>query len=239
MKQRSVVILIVFIVIILIAGSSWLIYSKYIKKPMERDTLEPEDTSNIPMPVGGTSVSLGPSASTGVTPSFPIKKGMKGQLVVDVQNAVNKKCNANIVPDGVFGPKTEAAVKACYGSTTVNETVYAQMKSDAAGNTCKAGEYKVPGIGCIPVLGGTTVSSTKMKSGDPIYAKMASTLLFSAPAGNSSIGHIDSNFDLKKSIGSYQLESTGGFSKIFLTTPYVKNNGGSGPAMSTVYVYTD
>lgn len=225
MKRKIVVASIVLIVLILIFISSWLIYKKYIKKPIQ-DELPPADSSN------GTSS----APAIGITPSFPLRKGMSGPMISDVQNAVNKKCNANLVPDGKFGPMTEAATKSCYGATQVNEALYTQMKIDSTGG-CPSGQYKVPGIGCMKTISIPTPASSELKKGDLVVSRMPSIVLFSSPAGNTSIGKIV-NLTPDKSIGVYELKSEGDFSKLWLNVNYVKNNGMLGTPPAWVYVYS-
>mgnify|MGYP000051688555 CR=1 FL=1 len=226
MKRKIVVASIVLVVLILIFISSWLIYKKYIKKPIQ-DELPPDTNSS-----SGTN-----SAPVGITPSFPLRKGMSGPMISDVQNAVNKKCNANLVPDGKFGPMTEAATKSCYGATQVNEALYTQMKIDSTGSGCPDGQYKVPGIGCMKILPTSTPASNELKKGDAVVSRMPSIVLFSSPAGNTSIGKIV-NLTPDKSIGVYELKSEGDFSKLWLNVNYVKNNGMLGTPPAWVYVYS-
>jgi len=228
MKRKIIVASIVLVVLILIIISSWLIYKKYIKKPIQ-DELPPDDSSNGNV---GTS-----SAPVGIPPSFPLRKGMSGAMISDVQNAVNKKCNANLVPDGKFGPMTEAATKSCYGAIQVNEALYTQMKIDSTGSGCPSGQYKVPGIGCMKIMPTSAPASNELKKGDAVVSRMPSIVLFSNPAGNTSIGKIV-NLTPDKQIGVYELKSEGDFSKLWLNVSYVKNNGMIGNPPAWVYVYS-
>lgn len=226
MKRKIIVTTIILIVLILIVISSLIIYKKYIKKPIQ-DELPPSDDS-------GNSTS---SAPVGITPSFPLRKGMSGPMISDVQNAVNKKCNANLVPDGKFGPMTESATKSCYGVTQVNEALYTQMKIDSTASGCKDGEYKLPGMGCVKILPTSTPKLNELKKGDLVVSRMPSIVLFSSPSGNTSIGKII-NLSTDKPIGIYELKSEGDFSKIWLNVNYVKNNGLLGTPPAWVYVYS-
>lgn len=227
MKRKTVIVIIVIVVIILIAVSAWLLYKKFNKK---EDTLPSPD-------LGGGSGSTGGGYSQA---SFPIKKGMSGSMISDIQDSINKKCKTNLITDGAFGPKTESALKSCYGTTTVNQELYTQMKIDGAGSGCPEGQYKVPGIGCLKIGGNTPVPvATGLQKGNVIFAKMPSLVLFSTPSGNSSIGRIGNNFDISKPIGIYETASTEGFVKIWLNVSYVTNNGGVGHAPVWVYVYSN
>jgi peptidoglycan hydrolase-like protein with peptidoglycan-binding domain len=231
MKRKIVVASIVLVVLILIFISSWLIYKKYIKKPIQ-DELPPDISSSGNLSGGGTS-----STPVGIPPSFPLRKGMSGPMISDIQNAVNKKCNANLVPDGKFGPMTESATKSCYGATQVNETLYTQMKIDSTGSGCPDGQYKVPGIGCMKIMPTSAPVSNELKKGDAVVSRMPSIVLFSAPSGNTSIGKIV-NLTPNKPIGVYELKSEGDFSKLWLNVSYVKNNGMLGTPPAWVYVYS-
>ena len=238
MKRKIIVAVIIFIVITLIIISSWLVYKKYIKDAPIEDELPPPPPDNNSG--GGT-----PPPNNTVM-SFPLKKGMDNSSVIDVQNALNKKCKANLVADGKFGPKTESALKSCYGVTQVNEALYTQMKSDVTGG-CPEGKYKVPGIGCISIfpttptqnpattLGGA--AAIGLKKGENVVSRMPTMVLFSAPVGNSSIGKI-SNLDSNKIIGVFESIASSEFSKLWLNVSYVKNNGMIGSPPAWVYVYT-
>jgi hypothetical protein len=224
MKRKSVIIIIVIVVIILIAISAWLIYRKYFKKEEFKDDYVP------PVPdysAGGTSY---------VPASFPIKKGMRGQGVVDVQNAINKKCNKGLITDGEFGPKTEAALLSCYGSTTVSQATYTQMKSGSGG--CPSGMKPDTILGCVSAYK-PAPAPVGMQKGNPVYAKTPSLVLFSYPNGSSSFGRLANNFDLSKSIGLYETASTEGFSKVWIGVNYITNSGLLGKAPVWAYVYTN
>lgn len=228
MKRKHIIILIFVIIIILILVSSWIVYSKYIKKPVQ-DELPVND------PVTGDVI---PAA--GISQSFPLRKGMSGPMISEAQIAVNKKCNANLVPDGKFGPLTESAISKCYGTGVVSESIYTQMKIDSTATTCPAGQYKGPNGKC--VFTGYNpgavpfVVSTDLKKGDGVVSKVPELVLFSAPSGNSSIGKIP-YLTTSKQIGIYE-EKLGEFSKLWLNLSYVKNNGMMGAAPAWVYVYT-
>lgn len=253
MKRKTVVIIIVIVVIILLAISSWLIYKKYFKKT----TGDLEDDKNIDPNLYGGATPAGGGYTTPAT--FPLRKGMSGQAVADIQNAINKKCNKGLVPDGAFGPKTEAALNSCYGATTVSQALYTQMKLDSSGvptgSGCPEGQYKIPGLGCVktPTFGGSSSappSSTGFKPGDKIYGKtLGKMLLYKLPSSGSSIGEItigtSSQCDNKNTvyvcswlpIGTFLNDSTEGFSKIRITTKHYNGSGWSnGPA--DYYVYT-
>jgi len=228
MKRKSVIIIIVIVVIILLAVSSWLIYKKFFKK----DTTTDGEDELPPDYSGGNTGGGGYTAPA----SFPISKGMNGPMVIDVQNAINKKCNKGLTPDGAFGPKTEAALLSCYGSTTVSQATYTQMKSGSGG--CPSGMKPDTILGCVSAYK-PAPAPVGMQKGNPVYAKTPSLVLFSYPNGSSSFGRLANNFDLSKSIGLYETASTEGFSKVWIGVNYITNSGLLGKAPVWAYVYTN
>lgn len=70
---------------------------------------------------GGSSKNSGGSSSGGssyVSESFPLKKGMKGDNVKKLQNALG------VTADGMFGNNTENALYAKYKVTSCNQTLF-------------------------------------------------------------------------------------------------------------------
>lgn len=51
------------------------------------------------------------NSTPAVKAEFPLKKGSKGMLVSMLQEWLNKNNNETLTVDGIFGSKTEAAVK--------------------------------------------------------------------------------------------------------------------------------
>jgi len=70
-----------------------------------------------------------------VQPSgFPLKKGMgtknnPNPLVINLQNGLNTRCNAKLVPDGAFGTLTENALSSCYNVKEANFELYTNITS--------------------------------------------------------------------------------------------------------------
>jgi|LakMenE18May11ns_1017448.scaffolds.fasta_scaffold9954734_8 hypothetical protein len=233
MNKKAVIVIIVIVVVILLAISSWLVYKKFIKKPEDEGTDGDYNLPPINYPGGA------PSAYT--TPiSFPIKRGMNGDSVIQIQNAINKKCNAGLTPDGAFGPKTESALSSCYKTTSVTEALLTQMKLEggSSGAKCPPGMKPDAAFGCVSLFK-PTPTPTGMQKGNSVYAKLPKLVLFSTPSGNSSFGRLANNIDLSKPIGVYELKSEGDFSKIWLNLNYIKNNGMIGMAPAWAYVYTN
>jgi len=93
----------------------------------------------------------GGNTSGGTTNTvFPLQKGSKGTNVVALQNVLNSKFNAKLNPDGAFGSKTEAALKAATGNISITESQF---------NTLKAGVYVNPNLTPTATEGQTSVSS--------------------------------------------------------------------------------
>ena len=207
MSRKSVVVIIVIIVIILIAVSAWLVYKKYFKAPVAGDGGDqtPPPYDYTPPPSGGGYSSV----------SFPIKKGMSGQMVVDVQDSINKKCKSNLTADGKFGPLTQSALKSCYNATTVSQALYTQMKLDAVGSP----------------------STNGFNAGDKVYLKSSIANIYNYPSFDSSyiLGSMEKSSFLDKPIGYYVSPATSGFVKIkiFGYKPY----GSSTYIVSTKEVY--
>ena len=73
-----------------------------------------------------------PGEGSEITPNvnyadFPLRKGSKGEAVKNLQLALNKARNIDLVPDGVFGNATLKALKDNYGYETVSKTQYNSM----------------------------------------------------------------------------------------------------------------
>lgn len=65
--------------------------------------------------------------------TFPLKKGSKGELVIQLQQVLNSK-GANLKTDGDWGPLTDAAMKQYLGISQVND----QVQYDQIVNSYKA-----------------------------------------------------------------------------------------------------
>lgn len=188
MKRKTVIIIVIFLAIVIIGVSAWLIY-KNTKKDEFKDPYEGGDEPLMP-PVGG-----------GGSPSkFPISRGMSGPEVTTIQDSINKKCKANLATDGKFGPLTENALKSCYGTTSVSQALFNQMKSDTGS----------------PISGMPITPPSAFTANQKIYLKGSAANIYSYPAfaNNYIVGTLEKSFFLDKSIGLYIAPATGGFSKI-------------------------
>lgn len=94
---------IIIIVIVVLAVGGVLFYLNYRSKKESGSA-------------GSTGGSSGGSTGGGELPngSFPLKKGDKNRLVMELQAILNASFNAGLGVDGDFGPKTEAAAKDAY-----------------------------------------------------------------------------------------------------------------------------
>ncbi len=203
-KRKIVVITIIVVALILIAVSSWLIYKKFFKK----DTTDTDTETD-------TETKIITSSTT-----FPIKKGMSGSDVVAIQKAINKKCKKNISEDGKFGPNTESALLSCYGVLAVNETLFKEMSS---GTGCPEGTY--PAYGRCISLKTKSTESKGFKKGDVVYPRLLGPLYVSqSPSSGTWFGKIVVT-DLSKPIGVYENESTEGYSKVWVNTSAIMEDG--------------
>ncbi len=58
---------------------------------------------------------------------FPLKQGSRGDEVRQLQAALNKKSDAKIDEDGIFGPKTESLLIAITGKSTITKREFKKL----------------------------------------------------------------------------------------------------------------
>jgi hypothetical protein len=88
-------------------------------------------TKSTPAP-GSTNTKTGTSGqqpaatnSASAPAGFPLSEGSRGLYVTQLQNALNKYFDATLKVDGIFGPKTAAAIAAAkFDPTNVSYTDY-------------------------------------------------------------------------------------------------------------------
>ena len=84
-------------------------------------------TSSLPIPAPTTSTNSGGSSSSG----FPLKKGSRGTLVTNLQNALIKKYGPSILPrygaDGGFGTETANALLSKGLPTTITSELFSRL----------------------------------------------------------------------------------------------------------------
>lgn len=226
MKRKVIIILIiVFIVLLLSAGVFFILKSK----PKTESDLDAAQ-SDVPPVFDGAPVA---NISTYTTASFPLKKGMRGDLVANVQRYLssNAACLSTYkvtgasapTADGVFGPITEKALKSCKGVTTVSKELYDQMTAVAA-----------------PAAS----SSTAIKKSDKVYLNGSQAMLYTFPENKPEyfFGKVSKTVFLDKPIGIFVEDVSGGFAKITVGgyEPYIKASGSYGPFKAeskTVFIY--
>ncbi|MDD3739135.1 MAG: hypothetical protein PHP31_07575 [Lentimicrobiaceae bacterium] len=93
----------IFLIIISLAVVAVVVYF-FVKKKKTQTTNNTNTTNNPTKP---------PVAITDpgwIPATFPLTKGMQGQLVIDLQTMLNTQHGAKLVVDGKFGEKTYQAV---------------------------------------------------------------------------------------------------------------------------------
>ncbi|WP_027002485.1 peptidoglycan-binding domain-containing protein [Hugenholtzia roseola] len=119
-KQKQLIIVFIAVAVMLTA-----LYFVFIKNDEE----EEDSSKTWQIPINPNSTGSGSNANTGsssstasgsntTTPSidpasgtpFPLKEGMRGSYVKALQKGLNAEFAAGLNPDGIFGPKTKAAV---------------------------------------------------------------------------------------------------------------------------------
>lgn len=115
-------------------GTGAYVYYQIQKKKRENATKEFEkaiNTSSATLPSTTTTPSKKPSTSSSYTSGFPLKKGSKGTLVSNLQNALIKKYGTGILPkygaDGVFGSETYNALLSKGLTTVVDEDTFTKI----------------------------------------------------------------------------------------------------------------
>jgi hypothetical protein len=122
MNKKQKQLIIVFIAVAVMLTALYFLF-------MKNDKDDSSKTWQIPINPNtgsGSNANIGSSSSTGSgsnasssTPSidpasgtpFPLKEGMRGLYVKALQKGLNAEFAAGLNPDGIFGPKTKAAVE--------------------------------------------------------------------------------------------------------------------------------
>jgi peptidoglycan hydrolase-like protein with peptidoglycan-binding domain len=120
-----------------LGGGGYLLYDHFRRRKLTKadnsgivDTVSSgnsETTDNV-YTGGSTATASKRKAATRTVANddFPLKKGSRGERVVQVQNALIKK-GAAIKADGIFGTATQSALKAQGYSNTVDEAVFTKL----------------------------------------------------------------------------------------------------------------
>lgn len=212
MKRKVIIISIVIFIVILLSVGTYFIIKSRPKKESDKDLAE----SDVPPVYDGAPVA---NISTYSSASFPIKKGMRGEMVANVQRYLGSnaacvssyKINGASIPtaDGVFGPITEKALKSCKGVNTVSQELYNQMIA--------------PPPAAAP-------SATAIKKSDKIYLSGDQSMLFTFPENKAQyfLGRVSKTLFLDKSFGIFIEDAANGMAKITVIgyEPYNKTTGG-------------
>jgi len=125
MKTKTIIIILV--VVIVLAAGAWI----YLGTRPEPDTKEP---------AAGTP-EADQAAKAAATVKMPLKQGSKGQLVKDIQIALNANYKAGLKEDGDWGKLTQAALK----GNNLPVTIYWKEYSEITGYSLLVGGKKVMG----------------------------------------------------------------------------------------------
>lgn len=111
-------------------GAGSFLYLQHQKKKKQNANNSIADsftTSSLPLPSPTENTSSGGSTSSG----FPLKKGSRGTLVTNLQNALIKKYGASILPkygaDGGFGTETINALLSKGLPTTITSEIFSKL----------------------------------------------------------------------------------------------------------------
>lgn len=176
---------------------------------------EPDEVSTDPtiQPVPGTTqpsptpTPPAPTTSPVANESFPLTKGMRGPSVRSLQTALINKFSIGIIggADGVFGNKTEGALRLAGYSLPISQNDYTDIL---------AGKRK--GV---------------LSDGSPVYVSKNEVVLLSYPSLQSQYMIKDpgalsriATFNLSvNKLGTYVEPAGAGYSKIKVSRPYGKN----------------
>ncbi|MBL4625903.1 MAG: hypothetical protein JKY42_12305 [Flavobacteriales bacterium] len=126
MEKKTKYILVGLGVVAVGTGAFFYFQQQKKKRNSVSDFTDAITSNNIPLPAP-TSSSSSSSSSSG----FPLKKGSRGTLVTNLQNALIKKYGASILPkygaDGGFGTETVNALIAKRFPTTITSEIFTQI----------------------------------------------------------------------------------------------------------------
>lgn len=158
--------------LLLLGGAIAIAQSHKAPKPV---TDEPKDDST-PIDVQTNNTNVISQTPSGASESFPLKKGSRGQLVRDLQNALNSYYGSRLTVDGVFGTMTETALKNAGAPTSVDKAMYSKIL---------AGGKLTPGTRPTPTTG-----DSAFKPNTNIYTKGQQTGFYQKPDINTKVGHV-------------------------------------------------
>ena len=136
MEKKTKYLLVGLGVVTVGAGTFLYLQNQKKKKQNANDTIADSFTSSsLPIPAPTTSTNSGGSSSSG----FPLKKGSRGTLVTNLQNALIKKYGPSILPkygaDGGFGTETVNALLAKGFPTTITSELFSRLVIGSGGTS--------------------------------------------------------------------------------------------------------
>ena len=134
-----------------IGGGSYLVYTEYRRRNVgslakSEATPAAEEVEVKSSPVVTNSNWSAPKPASQPASIFPLKTGSKGAEVAALQSYLNKRYNAGLATDGIWGPKTQAALQKFEQTTMWSTTDYTKMQAWLVG-PANTGNAKTSGVG--------------------------------------------------------------------------------------------
>lgn len=140
MEKKTKYILVGLGVVAVGTGAYFYFQQQKKKRNQTSDFTEAITTNSLPLPAPTTSSS---SSSGSSNSGFPLKKGSRGTLVTNLQNALIKKYGASILPrygaDGGFGSETLSALISKGLPTTISSDVFTQIVLSSGSSPTSSG----------------------------------------------------------------------------------------------------
>lgn len=140
MEKKTKYILVGLGVVAVGTGAYFYFQQQKKKRNQTSDFTEAITTNSLPLPAPTTSSS---SSSGSSNSGFPLKKGSRGTLVTNLQNALIKKYGASILPrygaDGGFGSETVSALISKGLPTTISSDVFTQIVLSSGSSPTSSG----------------------------------------------------------------------------------------------------
>ncbi len=140
MEKKTKYILVGLGVVAVGTGAYFYFQQQKKKRNQTSDFTEAITTNSLPLPAPTTSSS---SSSGSSNSGFPLKKGSRGTLVTNLQNALIKKYGASILPrygaDGGFGSETVSALISKGLPTTISSDVFTQIVLSSGSSPASSG----------------------------------------------------------------------------------------------------
>lgn len=111
------------------AGLAWFGWKALTRHPLEPDGDYTPSSPDTPPVLPAYQPSAPAPAPSAPASAFPLKLNSRGDRVKVIQQALNARYKAGLDIDGIWGPKTDAALKRHGLPTTVTEQQYTLLKS--------------------------------------------------------------------------------------------------------------